>query len=104
MQYQVTVYYMDDKSSAIIIDREDVKKFMQCVKSDEPFFGTDDEIAFYTPLQQIRSLTMQRFQEENNEKKADSSSNGNDDQQQEAGRDAKPESKDDGKPSKAPKA
>jgi len=57
MKSLVKITYLDDKVSDIILDSEEVEPFMDALKSNSPYIGSDEKKpVFWSPESQIRYI------------------------------------------------
>lgn len=59
MNYHVKLFYMDGKDVSVILRKEDVSKFLACIKTDQPFWDEHHEGAFFSPIRHIRYVQIQ---------------------------------------------
>jgi|AntRauTorckE5430_2_1112549.scaffolds.fasta_scaffold16341_3 hypothetical protein len=59
MNYHVKIFYLDGKDVSVILRKEDVNKFLACVKTNQPFWDDKLEGAFFSPTDHIRYVQVQ---------------------------------------------
>lgn len=64
MEYEVKIFYLDTKNVSVTIDKSDIDKFMNCIKSNTPFWDSQLTGAFFTPTRQVRYVQVREKKDE----------------------------------------